>query len=111
MIITIGLAVAGGCKTDPPAPTVDDAKQVWLNINKHLSVGNFVELVEIRKTDGQMADVNGVKVYTLFYEIRERHLLPLGNWKPGDIETVKSNYGFQRTENGWQGPDGQHFKD
>jgi hypothetical protein len=55
--------------------------------------------------------VNGMKVYTLFYEARERHLTKMGHWNPGDIETIRSNYGFQKTESGWQGPDGTHFKE
>ena len=31
-----------------------------------------LELVDLKKTDGQMAEANGVKVYTLFYEVRRR---------------------------------------
>jgi len=34
----------------------------------------------------------------------------MGHWKSGDIQTFKANYAFQETENGWEGPDGEHFK-
>ena len=81
------------------------------NIHKQLGLSNDIQLVDFKKTDGQMAEVNGVKVYTLFYEAREKRLTKIGQWNPGDIHIVKSNYGFQRTENGWQGPDGTHFPD
>jgi len=102
-----------GCKIDPAPPTEAEGKQVWTNIHNHTKVDGspIVQLVDFKKTDGQMAEVNGVKIYTLFYETHEKYLIKLGNWKPGDIQVVRSNYGFQRTEKGWQGPDGTLFKD
>jgi len=109
MIVVAMLAVITGCQSNPAPPTANDAKAVWNNINKKSGLGGVVELIDLKKTDGQMAEVNGTKVYTLFYDARERHLTKLGKWKPGDVETYKSNYGFQKTENGWQGPDGEHF--
>jgi hypothetical protein len=90
---------------------VDDARATWNNINKQSGLANDLQLVDLKKTDGQFAEVNGVKVYTLFYEARQKYLIKVGHWKPGDIETIHSNYGFQKTEGGWQGPDGTHFKD
>ncbi len=109
IVLTVALAAIVGCKTEPAPPSVDDAKQIWLNVNKQSGLDKDVELVGIKKTDGRMGEVNGVKVYTLFYETHEKYLTGMGNWKPGDIETVKSNYGFRKTENGWEGPDGEHF--
>ncbi|MGB8481885.1 MAG: hypothetical protein WCE63_24055 [Acidobacteriaceae bacterium] len=109
MIVVAMLAVVTGCQSNPAPPSVNDAKVTWNNINKRSGLGGDIELVDLKKTDGQMAEVNGTKVYTFFYEAREKHLTKMGDWKPGDIETVKSNYGFQKTENGWQGPDGTHF--
>ena len=108
-VVLFALIAIVGCKVDPAPPSVDDAKVVWSNINKQLGLDKELELVDLKKTDGQMAEVNGVKVYTFYYEVRKRHLTRMGNWKPGDIETVQSNYGFQKTENGWQGPEGTHF--
>ncbi len=109
MIVAAMLALATGCQSNPAPPTVNDAKAVWNKINNQPGLKGVTELVDLKKTDGQFAEVNGVKVYTFFYEVREKHLTKMGDWKPGDIETYKSNYGFQKTENGWQGPDGEHF--
>ena len=92
-------------------PTEAEGRQVWKNLNTRSGLDGDIQLADFKKTDGQMAEVNGVKVYTLFYELHEKHLTKLGQWKPGDIETIRSNYGFQRTENGWQGPEGTHFCD
>ena len=105
------LITLAGCKVGPAPPTEADGRQVWTNINNRSGMDSVLQLVDFKKTDGQMAEVNGVKIYTLFFEVHERHLIKMGNWKPGDIETARSNYGFQRTEKGWQGPDGTLFKD
>jgi hypothetical protein len=109
IILTLLASAFTGCKMDPAPPTIDDAKVIWNNLNTRSGLKNKVELVEMKKTDGQMTEVNGVKVYTLYYESREKNLVHMGNQKPGDVETVKSNYGFQKTEQGWQGPDGTIF--
>lgn len=45
-----------------------------------------MELVSLRKKDGQMQEVNGMKVYTLFYEAKVRYLTPVGHWKAGNID-------------------------
>ena len=112
LILTAALLISSiGCKVDPKPPTEADGRQVWTNIHKQLGLSNDIQLVDFKKTDGQMAEVNGVKVYTFFYEAHEKRLTKIGQWNPGDIHVVKSNYGFQRTENGWQGPDGTHFPD
>ncbi len=110
IVLTVVLGTLAGCKSTPAPPTLADAKQVWHHIYQSSGLAKDVELVDMKKTDGQFAKVNGVTVYTFFYEAREKHLTQMGNRKPGDIEIVKSNYGFQRTENGWEGPDGEHFK-
>ena len=112
LILTAALLISSiGCKVDPKPPTEADGRQVWKNLNTRSGLDGDLQLADFKKTDGQMAEVNGVKVYTLFYELHEKHLTKLGQWKPGDIETIRSNYGFQRTENGWQGPEGTHFPD
>jgi hypothetical protein len=111
IIVAALLISSTGCRIDPKPPTEADGRQVWTNIAKQSGEGDVVQLVDFKKTNGQMAEVNGVKVYTLYYEAREKYLKKWGLKNPGDIETVKSNYGFQRTENGWQGPEGTHFND
>ena len=111
VMMTALLMAVAGCRVDPTPPSVDDAKATWNSINKQSGLTNDLQLVDLKKTDGQFAEVNGVKVYTLFYEARQRYLTKVGHWKPGDVETIHSNYGFQKTESGWQGPDGTHFKD
>ena len=109
IMMTALLIGAVGCKVNPAPPSVEDAKAVWNKTNNELGLGSKVQLIDLKQTDGQFAEVNGVKVYTLFYDAQEKFLAKVGNKKPGDFETVHSNYGFQKTENGWQGPDGTHF--
>jgi hypothetical protein len=109
-LLTAVLMATVGCKVNPSPPSVEDAKVTWNKTNKQLGLANVTQLVDLKKTDGQFAEVNGVKIYTLFYEAHQKYLAKVGNWKPGDIETIHSNYGFQKTEDGWQGPDGTHFK-
>ena len=109
MIWPVMLVTLAGCKVNPPPPSVDDAKATWLHINQRSGLAGDLQLIDLKKTDGQFAEVNGTKVYTLFYEAEKKHLTKMGRWNPGDIETIHSNYGFQKTENGWQGPDGTHF--
>lgn len=100
------LAVLAGCDSNPKPPTEEDAQAAWHHIAAQNTANKIEELVSLKKTDGQMQVVNGVNVYTLFFEAKVRYLTRVGNKKPGDVETYKSNYGFQRTEKGWQGPDG-----
>lgn len=95
-----------GCQANPTPPTEEDAQTAWHHIAVQTTADKLEELVSLKKTDGQMQDVNGRKVYTLFYEAKVRYLTSVGQWKAGDVRTVKSNYGFQQTEKGWQGPDG-----
>ena len=103
---SLTLAALIGCQANPPAPTEGDAQSVWHHIAEQNRVGDVSELVSLKKTNGQMQEVNGMKVYTLFYEAKIRYRTQVGHWKPGDVQTLDSNYGFQSTEKGWQGPDG-----
>ena len=111
LILAALLISSIGCKVDPKPPTEAEGRQVWTNITKQSGEGNVVQLVDFKKTNGQMAEVNGVKVYTLYYEAHQKHLTKMGQWNPGDIETLKSNMAFRERENGWQGPEGTHFPD
>ena len=104
-LLTLGLAVAcliTACKRTPPPPTEQDAMAVWHNTHARL---HTQDLVSLAKTNGQLSDVNGVPMYTFFYEAKVRDVVQLGNRAPGTIETYQSNYPFQWTEKGWMGPD------
>lgn len=75
------------CKMDPAPPSEADAKQVWLNVNKQAGLTSKIELVDLKKTDGQMAEANGVKVYYAF--LRSAQAIfdfngPLETWRYRD---------------------------
>jgi hypothetical protein len=98
-----------GCKSEPSPPTEQDAIAVAKNINRCRPIGNDAELISLKKTNGQMETINGSKVYTLYYTATKRNLIQVGIHPPGWTETWSSNYPFQWTEKGWQGPDGQVY--
>jgi len=106
--LIFGLVIAG-CKHEPNPPTEDDAIAVAKRVNRCIPLGNEAELISLKKTDGQMATVNGVKVYTLYYTATKKHLMAVGIHPSGWVETWSSNYPFQWTEKGWLGPDGQVY--
>ena len=95
-----------GCKRTPSPPTEQDAIGVWKYTHRNL---HTQELLHLTKTNGQIEEVNGVKVYTLYYQAQVKDLMKLGNRDPGTIETYNSNYPFQWTEKGWMGPDNQIY--
>jgi hypothetical protein len=95
-----------GCKRTPPPPTEQDAIAVWKNINRS---PHYEDLLSLKETNGQMEKVNGVQVYTLFYQARIRSVMKLGNRPAGTEETISSNYPFSWTEKGWMGPDNQVY--
>jgi hypothetical protein len=95
-----------GCKHEPNPPTEQDAIAVWKNIHRRAGQS---ELISLKKTNGQVEIVNGVRVYTLYYTATDRAIKEVGIHHPGWINTNQSNYPFQWTEKGWQGPDGQVY--
>jgi hypothetical protein len=95
-----------GCKRDPNPPTEQDAIAVWKNVHRRAAQS---ELVSLKKTNGQMAIVNGVKIYTFYYTATDRAVKNIGIHHPGWIDTNESNYQFQWTEKGWLGPDDQVY--
>lgn len=97
------------CKRTPAPPTEKDAIAVWNYIHDHGSTKNAEELVSLTKTNGQIAEVSGVNVYTIYYDAKVKDLIQLGNRAPGTIETYKGNYRFEWTDAGWKGPDGQIY--
>ena len=110
LVLSIAFVAAywglAGCKHTPSPPTEQDAIGVWKNISQkpHLR-----DLVSLKKTNGQMEEVNGVHVYTLYYQATVKDLVQLGNRAPGTIETYTGNFPFQLTEKGWVGPDHQTY--
>ena len=104
-LMTVGLAVAclmTACKRMPSPPTEQDASAVWQNTH---AKPHLEDLISLTKTNGQLEEVNGVKVYTLYFEAKEKSLVQLGNRPPGTIKSYQSNYPFQWTEKDWMGPD------
>jgi hypothetical protein len=108
LLAAFGFAVGhlAGCKGTTPPPTEQDAIAVWKNINRS---PHYEDLLSLKKTNGQMEKVNGVQVYTLFYQARIRSAMKLGNRPAGTEETISSNYPFKLTEKGWLGPDNQVY--
>ena len=90
------------CKSAPAPPTAQDAIAVWKNINRS---PHYEDLLSLKETNGQLEKVNGVEVYTLFYQARIRSAMKLGNRPAGTVETISSSYPFRWTEKGWLGPD------
>jgi hypothetical protein len=99
----------GGCKHEPNPPTEQDAIAVWKSMETSVHSRLPMELISLKKTNGQSQMVNGVQVYTLYYTAIEKHLSQVNTHPAGWIETYQNNYPFQWTEKGWQGPDGQVY--
>ena len=91
-----------GCKRTPPPPAEQDAIAVWKNTHAkpHIS-----DLLNLKKTNGQMQESNGVPVYTLYYQAEDKTVVPLGNSPAGTVNSHQGSYAFQWTEKGWLGPD------
>lgn len=108
LLATFGFAAGQltGCKRTPPPPTEQDAIAVWKNTHAkpHIS-----DLINLKKTNGQVQKINGVPTYTLYYEAEERTVVRLGNSPAGTINKYQGNYPFQWTEKGWLGPDNQVY--
>jgi hypothetical protein len=95
-----------GCKHDPAPPTEADAIAVWKHTHKDV---NTQQLLGLTKTNGQIEEVNGKKVYTFYYQAKVKDIVQLGNRPPGTVESYESNYPFQWNEKGWMGPDDQIY--
>jgi len=108
LLATFGFAAGQltGCKRTPPPPTEQDAIAVWKNINRS---PHYDDLLSLKQTNGQFGKVNGVAVYTLYYQAKIRSAMKLGNTPAGTEQTINSDYPFQWTEKGWMGPDNQVY--
>jgi hypothetical protein len=90
------------CKKSPTPPTVDDAIAVWKNTHARPHIS---DLLNLKKTNGQMQESNGVSIYTLYYQAEDKTVVALGNSPAGTINRHQGSYAFQWTEKGWLGPD------
>ncbi len=95
-----------GCKRTPPPPNEQDAIVVWKNTHAkpHIS-----DLLNLRKTNGQMQESNRVPIYTLYYQAEDKTVVRLGDSPAGTINRHQGSYAFQWTEKGWMGPDNQVY--
>ncbi|HEX4164820.1 MAG TPA: hypothetical protein VHZ55_05045 [Bryobacteraceae bacterium] len=107
--IAMAMLYVGGCKHEPNPPTEQDAIAVWNNINKRPPLPNEAELISFKKTNGQSQEVNGAKMYMLYYTATKKTRVKVGIHPPGFVETWSGNYPFQWTEKGWMGPDDEVY--
>jgi hypothetical protein len=97
-----------GCKRTPSPPTEQDAVAVWHNIAR---TPHLRDLVSLKKTNGEVSQMNGVDVYTLYYQATVKDVVRLGNRPSGTIETYQGDFPFQWTEKGWMGPHHQVYSE
>lgn len=107
--MAIAILSIAGCKHEPNPPTEQDAIAVWKSTHESTKKTIPIDLISLKKTNGQIQEINGQKVYTLYFEAVQKNLIRLGDHPPGWVQTYQSNYPFQWTENGWQGPDGKVY--
>lgn len=107
--LVVAVLWVGGCKREPTPPTEQDAIAVWKSTRERSQKRIPTELISLKKTNGQMQEINGQKVYILYYEAVQKHLSQLGDHAPGWLETYQSNYPFEWSEKGWLGPDGKVY--
>ena len=93
-LMTLGLAVAclmTACKRTPSPPTEQDAIAVWTNTH---AKPHMEDLISLTKTNGQIEEVNGVKVYTLYYEAKEKSLVQSETDLPGRTRPMRVTIRF-----------------
>jgi hypothetical protein len=61
------------CKHQPNPPTEQDAIAVWKTTHARSQARLPTELLSLKTTNGQMQEINGVKVYTLSYEATQKN--------------------------------------
>jgi hypothetical protein len=77
--MAIAILSIAGCKHEPNPPTEQDAIAVWKNINKRPPLPNEAELISFKKTNGQSQEVNGAKMYMLYYTATKKTRVKVGN--------------------------------
>ncbi len=101
LLMTFGLITwqLTACKRTPTPPTEQDAIAVWRNTHAkpHLN-----DLIDFKKTNGQIEEVNGVKVYTLYYEVKEKSVVQLAMRLQGLSLHIKGTIHFSgQRRAGW----------
>lgn len=90
-------------------PTEEDAAKAYEHNLKVDRMTDYKKLLSIKKTDGQKSVLLGVPSYTLFYEARVEYIRPIGQYQAGQTAVEHNSLVFQKTENGWRGPDGETY--
>lgn len=120
------MAFVAGCGSNISTPSEEAAKTVFVNMGgsgfdqwKSLIKIGKVKLTSFKKINGQMSEVNGVKVYAFEYEtsaemledIKPTSILDFSTaaYKKGEKFTDKGRLMFAMTEKGWQGADGKVY--
>ena len=97
------LGLCAGCGSSVPTERL--AEQVLRDSITEAHAN--VNLVSVRKIDGQKADVFGVPLYTMKYEAEVEFTRDGGSWmgahgKKGERAKVNGSLDFHKTEKGWQ---------
>jgi hypothetical protein len=108
-------------------PSETDAKAVFLHILPNVIRNSPYNLTSFEKTNGVEQEALGQKIYRLSFKAAIQ--LPSGAnedckpqmvfypcsgsprqfWPPGSIVNFSDTFTFQKTERGWQGPDGNLY--
>lgn len=113
--------------TPPPAPATPseaDARKVYENEqhdDQNFAVINadIAKVRSFKKTNGQMREQSGRKVYAFDYEVELECLREFDNRMPGSSKGIDCSPGktikrsgaiqFEQTERGWKGEDGKVY--
>jgi len=104
-------------------PTESAARTVFENQRREKINSGFIEILGFKKVDGQRRELHGVTFYTVEYQAEIKY--PKGSkctvqeylfgnvgcaeMQPGEIGNLRGEITFERTENGWKGPDGKIY--
>ena len=87
--MTTAILSIGGCKHEPNPPTEQDAIAVWKSTHESTKTTIPIDLISLKKTNGQIQEINGQKVYTLYYEAVQKNLIRLGDHPPGGFRPTR----------------------
>ena len=95
------------CKHTPSPPTEQDAIAVWNNIAR---TPHLRDLVDLKKTNGQMEEVNGVPgVHVVLSGNSEGALSSSETVLPERSKHIRAIFHFSGLKKGWMGPDHQVY--
>jgi len=108
----IVLLLMVGCGSSVPSEM--NARTVLENQMKSDIQDGTVRIFSFKKVNGQLLDIDGIKVYNLEYEMKIE--FPKGIYAfgrqirgKGEIAVKKGEIEFEETEKGWRGPDGNIY--